>query len=334
MADSLVDSMQRLRLEHKSLKTLAPGDLFREVWYKLESAFSQHDDGDRAYSGYKGSGWTTETYETPGFARKYVSKKFESRCAGVFQFLQTLNQQFIFDFDNAQIIDIGAGPGCGAVAAAKFLLEIRACRASNPLKATLLDPVKAWSEASGVLNEFGILAKFKQSVDLEAMVSSELRTSLDEDGAPVLLVVSHVLQDFGGDPSSLSKWWCSLAQALHGRRALVLVLERSPCEQFLPKSLPDGGHLFTFQQKEPAGHEDTSYGAAIFLPKGSVQRKMRASISSPSQSSPPLPAPSSAPRCPECGGRMKVRVNKKGCNPGSKFYGCANYPACKGTRQV
>lgn len=37
------------------------------------------------------------------------------------------------------------------------------------------------------------------------------------------------------------------------------------------------------------------------------------------------------PPCPECGGTMAERVNRKS---GSGFYGCVRYPACKGTRPL
>lgn len=36
-----------------------------------------------------------------------------------------------------------------------------------------------------------------------------------------------------------------------------------------------------------------------------------------------------APSCPKCGGIMRVRYGKTG-----EFWGCVNYPACKGTREV
>ena len=33
--------------------------------------------------------------------------------------------------------------------------------------------------------------------------------------------------------------------------------------------------------------------------------------------------------CPKCGGALVQRIAKKGPMPGSRFLGCANYPACK-----
>lgn len=37
------------------------------------------------------------------------------------------------------------------------------------------------------------------------------------------------------------------------------------------------------------------------------------------------------PVCPECGARMVLRIAQAGPNPGSKFWGCANYPKCRAT---
>lgn len=39
-----------------------------------------------------------------------------------------------------------------------------------------------------------------------------------------------------------------------------------------------------------------------------------------------------APSCPACGGTMNNRTARRGANPGARFWGCARYPACEGTR--
>ncbi len=41
-------------------------------------------------------------------------------------------------------------------------------------------------------------------------------------------------------------------------------------------------------------------------------------------------APSAIPACPKCGSSMVVRTAKKGANSGKSFWGCPQYPACKG----
>jgi hypothetical protein len=38
-----------------------------------------------------------------------------------------------------------------------------------------------------------------------------------------------------------------------------------------------------------------------------------------------------APRCPKCGSEMVLRTAKSGANQGEKFWGCSNFPQCRGT---
>lgn len=40
------------------------------------------------------------------------------------------------------------------------------------------------------------------------------------------------------------------------------------------------------------------------------------------------------PNCPHCGKPMILRTARRGANPGSRFWGCSAYPACKGILQV
>ena len=39
-----------------------------------------------------------------------------------------------------------------------------------------------------------------------------------------------------------------------------------------------------------------------------------------------------APDCPKCGKTMVQRVAKSGANAGNSFWGCSQYPACRGLR--
>ncbi|ABE45266.1 restriction endonuclease [Polaromonas sp. JS666] len=48
----------------------------------------------------------------------------------------------------------------------------------------------------------------------------------------------------------------------------------------------------------------------------------------------PVPLPSATLACPACGAAMKKRVAKRGGNAGGEFWGCTQYPVCKGTRNV
>ena len=38
--------------------------------------------------------------------------------------------------------------------------------------------------------------------------------------------------------------------------------------------------------------------------------------------------------CPKCGGQMVMREVKKGDNAGKQFWGCSNYPRCRGIINV
>lgn len=40
------------------------------------------------------------------------------------------------------------------------------------------------------------------------------------------------------------------------------------------------------------------------------------------------------PVCPRCGSDMKLREARRGNNAGQKFWGCSNYPNCRGTREL
>jgi restriction system protein len=48
------------------------------------------------------------------------------------------------------------------------------------------------------------------------------------------------------------------------------------------------------------------------------------------QSDPPNPSDQNIPPCPNCQGQMTLRTAKTGKNAGKSFWGCANYPDCKG----
>jgi restriction system protein len=44
--------------------------------------------------------------------------------------------------------------------------------------------------------------------------------------------------------------------------------------------------------------------------------------------------PAAAPPCPRCGSPMVLRQAKRGERPGTGFWGCARFPACRGTRAM
>lgn len=68
-------------------------------------------------------------------------------------------------------------------------------------------------------------------------------------------------------------------------------------------------------------------GVALAKLVSGIQAKPTSTPESPMSTSNTLPT-----TCPKCGSAMTLRVAKKGPQPGSEFWGCTQYPACRGTR--
>jgi hypothetical protein len=64
-------------------------------------------------------------------------------------------------------------------------------------------------------------------------------------------------------------------------------------------------------------------------PSPSPSRGTGRGMSSPPQS----PATDAAVICPQCGSAMVLRTAKTGANAGSQFWGCSQFPGCRGTRK-
>ena len=47
-----------------------------------------------------------------------------------------------------------------------------------------------------------------------------------------------------------------------------------------------------------------------------------------------FPEAADTPSCPVCGSPMRLRTAKSGANAGSRFWGCTQYPACRGVREI
>jgi restriction system protein len=66
---------------------------------------------------------------------------------------------------------------------------------------------------------------------------------------------------------------------------------------------------------------------------GAMARAANTAALSPAPPSPsPLPASEVAPSCPLCESAMVRRMARKGVNAGSSFWGCPEFPVCRGTR--
>lgn len=321
---SLTDSPERRGPQN--LIDRRPRELFRDLCYALEAKLPRNEAGADAFSRYATRGWAASDYSIPGFARKYVSNKFESRSRAIYEMLETLGSQYRLDLSGAKIIDVGSGPGCGAAGAAKFFVD----QSLGDARVTLVDPADVWSCAVPILSSNGIRARF-ECKGLEELWDAVYFAR----HSAFVLIVSHVLADFGGDGEARGRWWESLARALDGKRAAVLVLERSPCDGLIPERIEGGGRLVRFASTFPAGTDDTSHGAVVLLPGGAWATPPSDAPRSGTRRQPAQPPQvAGPPSCPDCGGPMQLRTNRRGYNPGSKFWGCLNFPTCHGKRRM
>lgn len=65
-----------------------------------------------------------------------------------------------------------------------------------------------------------------------------------------------------------------------------------------------------------------------------IQQARRPSSHDPSQTPQARSAVPASPPCPVCGSAMLKRTAKKGAMAGNQFWGCSNYPSCKGIRSL
>ncbi len=77
---------------------------------------------------------------------------------------------------------------------------------------------------------------------------------------------------------------------------------------------------------EAAFIDDGGYSEQLATERLRKRQKDRSDPSDRSDQNPPA--------CPQCGSLMALRTAKSGKNSGSQFWGCRNYPDCKGTAPV
>jgi restriction system protein len=89
-------------------------------------------------------------------------------------------------------------------------------------------------------------------------------------------------------------------------------------------------YIKTFQDPIIRDEQVLEVAGAIREWADTVPDKQRAGhVANLRESKRPDSANASAPACPKCGAAMALRTNRKN---GSLFWGCPNYPACRGTR--
>jgi len=75
--------------------------------------------------------------------------------------------------------------------------------------------------------------------------------------------------------------------------------------------------------------EGGGYSEQLATERLRYRKKDRSDPTDPPDQTSPTP-----PACPKCGGLMSLRTAKTGKTPGSQFWGCTNFPDCKGTQPV
>ena len=73
-------------------------------------------------------------------------------------------------------------------------------------------------------------------------------------------------------------------------------------------------------------------GRNIELIDGKALHALISGVPTPANATSATSTLNSAPACPICQSPMEKRIAKRGANAGNAFWGCSQYPACKGTR--
>jgi hypothetical protein len=83
--------------------------------------------------------------------------------------------------------------------------------------------------------------------------------------------------------------------------------------------------------REQLGQNDvTTTPAGAVSPAASTTPELTRAFASAIPPVQTAPEPAAQPRCPECNAPMVLRTAARGANQGGKFWGCPNYPRCRG----
>jgi restriction system protein len=140
------------------------------------------------------------------------------------------------------------------------------------------------------------------------------------------------------DLTSRLPWWLSLGIAVVAYFALHRYAT-SPTPPIVPGKVPDLLSEVMFKGLATGGQ----YIIPILFVFAAILSVVRAKSShaedeplprSPSNLSSVRATSVQSIACPECGSAMVKRSAKRGSNAGNMFWGCTNYPRCKGTRTL
>lgn len=179
--------------------------------------------------------------QSPGFAFNYTIKHFVARSTVTFELLKRAASNTTFEVQHvlsatcaSGVVDFGAGPGCGAQGALKYLQESGVANVPNVL---FLERVAQWKPATEAFSRFGIEVNFveKAKEDVYGMINlfKEGIEGTTSDGT-IVICISHVIADVLKQGDERNGWWQELKMAGGGRKLLVIVLETMDCKWILP----------------------------------------------------------------------------------------------------
>jgi hypothetical protein len=141
------------------------------------------------------------------------------------------------------------------------------------------------------------------------------------------------------------KEWYRARNRIERKHVDFVLVDRETLQPLLGIELNDRSHQRKDRQERDQQVVRTFAAAELALvgiavkagyPQAELARFLRQKAGlagAPEEAGPPLkpaapqPAP---PACPECGSPMVLRTARRGGNVGNQFWGCSNYPACRG----
>lgn len=131
--------------------------------------------------------------------------------------------------------------------------------------------------------------------------------------------------------------WQQAFNRIQSKHLDFVVCDPNDSTVLMAVELDDQSHGQAKRQERDSFVEDVLRVAGVPLRRFTVKRgysveDVRAALTAGDEPQADVPAavPDAAPKCPKCGAVMVRRVAKSGANAGNEFWGCPNYPKCKG----
>ncbi len=143
--------------------------------------------------------------------------------------------------------------------------------------------------------------------------------------------------------------WLAYTNKIDRKHVDFLLCEPRTIRPLVGIELDDKSHKREDRQKRDRFVEGVFAAAELPLVRVSVQLaydvgelnallRQQAGLSDTGSVKPQVPRAQEAsesppPTCPKCGSKMVLRTAKRGPNRGNQFWGCSNYPRCRGIRE-